>query len=60
MLTAPIGTFGAVAFAVGSSGTNVLLSLLYLILSFYAVVAIFIVVVLGTIAAASRSTCSSS
>ena len=51
MLTAPIGTFGAVAFAVGSSGTNVLLSLLYLILSFYAVVAIFIVVVLGTISA---------
>lgn len=51
MLTAPIGTFGAVAFAVGSSGTNVLLSLLYLILSFYAVVAVFIVVVLGTISA---------
>ncbi len=51
MLTAPIGTFGAVAFAVGSSGTNVLLSLIYLILSFYAVVAIFIVVVLGTISA---------
>lgn len=31
--------------------TNVLLSLIYLILSFYAVVAIFIVVVLGTISA---------
>lgn len=51
MLTAPIGTFGAVAFAVGSSGTNVLLSLVYLILSFYAVVVVFIVVVLGTISA---------
>jgi len=51
MLTAPIGTFGAVAFAVGSSGTNVLLSLIYLILSFYAVVAFFIVVVLGAISA---------
>ena len=49
MLTAPIGTFGAVAFAVGSSGTNVLLSLIYLILSFYAVVVVFIIVVLGAI-----------
>ena len=51
MLTAPIGTFGAVAFAVGSSGADVLLALLYLILSFYAVVIAFIVVMLGTIAA---------
>ena len=51
MLTAPIGTFGAVAFAVGSSGTNVLLSLIYLILSFYAVVVVFILVVLGAISA---------
>lgn len=51
MALAPIGTFGAVAFAVGSSGTAVLLSLIYLVLSFYAVVAIFIVVVLGGICA---------
>ncbi|MCJ2013674.1 cation:dicarboxylate symporter family transporter [Methylobacterium sp. J-076] len=51
MLVAPIGTFGAVAFAVGSSGTAVLLSLIYLILSFYAVVIVFILVVLGTISA---------
>ncbi|MCF4126059.1 cation:dicarboxylate symporter family transporter [Methylobacterium sp. SyP6R] len=51
MLVAPIGTFGAVAFAVGSSGTSVLLSLIYLILSFYAVVILFIVVVLGAISA---------
>ena len=51
MWFAPIGTFGAVAFAVGSSGTAVLLSLIYLVLSFYAVVAIFIVVVLGSICA---------
>ncbi|MBN4668579.1 cation:dicarboxylase symporter family transporter, partial [Pandoraea nosoerga] len=43
MSFAPIGTFGAVAFAVGSSGTAVLLSLIYLVLSFYAVVALFIV-----------------
>ncbi len=52
MAFAPIGTFGAVAFAVGSSGTAVLLSLIYFVLSFYAVVALFIVVVLGTVCAA--------
>jgi len=52
MAFAPIGTFGAVAFAVGSSGTAVLLSLIYLVLSFYAVVALFIVVVLGTVCGA--------
>jgi aerobic C4-dicarboxylate transport protein len=51
MAFAPIGTFGAVAFAVGSSGTAVLLSLIYLVLSFYAVVVVFIVVVLGTVCA---------
>lgn len=51
MWFAPLGTFGAVAFAVGSSGTAVLLSLLYLVLSFYAVVALFIVIVLGSICA---------
>ncbi len=51
MAFAPIGTFGAVAFAVGSSGTAVLLSLIYLVLSFYAVVTLFIVVVLGSICA---------
>jgi aerobic C4-dicarboxylate transport protein len=51
MWVAPIGTFGAVAFAVGSSGTAVLLSLIYLVLSFYAVVTLFIVVVLGSICA---------
>jgi aerobic C4-dicarboxylate transport protein len=51
MMLAPIGTFGAVAFAVGSSGTSVLLSLIYLVLSFYAVVIFFIVAVLGTICA---------
>ncbi|MGV7032763.1 cation:dicarboxylate symporter family transporter [Methylobacterium symbioticum] len=54
MLTAPIGTFGAVAFAVGSSGANVLLSLIYLIMSFYAVVIVFIVVVLGAISTAFK------
>ncbi len=50
MKLAPIGTFGAVAYAVGSSGAQVLLSLLYLVASFYATVILFIVVVMGTIA----------
>jgi aerobic C4-dicarboxylate transport protein len=54
MWFAPLGTFGAVAFAVGASGTSVLLSLIYLVLSFYAVVILFIVLVLGTICAIFR------
>lgn len=50
MKLAPIGTFGAVAYAVGSSGTAVLVALLQLVLSFYAIVALFIFGVLGLIA----------
>jgi len=50
MKLAPIGTFGAVAYAVGSNGTAVLIALAQLVLSFYAVVFLFIAVVLGTIA----------
>ncbi len=51
MVLAPIGTFGAIAFAVASSGTAVLLSLAYLVLSFYATVVVFIVAVLGVVCA---------
>jgi aerobic C4-dicarboxylate transport protein len=50
MKLAPIGTFGAVAYSVGSSGAAVLIALTQLVLSFYGVVFLFIVVVLGTIA----------
>jgi aerobic C4-dicarboxylate transport protein len=50
MKLAPVGTFGAVAYAVGSSGWAVLLALIYLVVSFYAVVILFIVVVMGLIA----------
>ncbi|WP_432239533.1 cation:dicarboxylate symporter family transporter [Herbaspirillum robiniae] len=50
MKLAPIGTFGAVAYSVGSSGTAVLIALTQLVLSFYGVVLLFIVVVLGVIA----------
>src|SRR6476620_3028962 len=49
MKLAPIGTFGAVAYSVGSNGTSVLVALAQLVLSFYAVIAIFIAVVLGLI-----------
>ena len=50
MKLAPLGTFGAVAFAVGSNGTAVLVALAQLVLSFYGVIVLFIVVVLGIIA----------
>lgn len=50
MKLAPIGTFGAVAYSVGSNGTSVLIALAELVLSFYAVVFLFIAVVMGLIA----------
>lgn len=50
MKLAPIGTFGAVAYSVGSNGTAVLIALAQLVFSFYAVVAVFIMVVLGLVA----------
>lgn len=50
MKLAPIGTFGAVAYSVGSSGAAVLIALTQLVLSFYGVVLVFIVGVLGLIA----------
>jgi aerobic C4-dicarboxylate transport protein len=50
MKLAPLGTLGAVAYSVGSNGTAVLIALAQLVLSFYAVIALFIVVVMGIIA----------
>jgi aerobic C4-dicarboxylate transport protein len=50
MKLAPIGTFGAVAYSVGSSGAAVLIALTQLVLSIYCVIFIFIVGVLGLIA----------
>ncbi|MCO4881669.1 cation:dicarboxylate symporter family transporter [Paraburkholderia caribensis] len=50
MKVAPLGTFGAVAFAVGSNGTAVLVALAQLVLTFYAVIILFIAVVMGIIA----------
>lgn len=54
MALAPIGTFGAVAYAVGSNGTSVLIALAYLVASFYLLVALFILVVLGAVCALFR------
>jgi aerobic C4-dicarboxylate transport protein len=46
---APLGTFGATAYTVGANGTSVLMSLAYLVLSVWAVVILYIAVVLGTV-----------
>ncbi|WP_409160531.1 cation:dicarboxylate symporter family transporter [Pectobacterium sp. B2J-2] len=50
MKFAPLGTFGAIAYSVGSNGSNVLLALAELVLVFYIVVALFIVLGMGVIA----------
>lgn len=49
MRFAPLGAFGAIAYAVGSSGTDVLVSLGYLLLVMYGMLAFVIVVVFGII-----------
>ena len=47
---APIGALGAMAFTVGSHGLDALTNLIGLMVGFYLTAAIFIIVVLGTIA----------
>lgn len=49
MKLAPIGTFGAVAYAVGANGTDVLVALAWLVISFYMAIIAFIALVLGTV-----------
>jgi aerobic C4-dicarboxylate transport protein len=49
MKAAPIGTFGAMAFVVGSNGAAKLLALSQLILSFYGLILVFVVCVLGPV-----------
>lgn len=53
MKTAPIGAFGAMAYTVGKYGSAALLSLGGLIGAFYLTSALFVAVVLGTVAAAT-------
>ncbi|WP_417284911.1 cation:dicarboxylate symporter family transporter [Comamonas sp.] len=50
MKLAPIGTFGAVAYSVGSNGSAVLIALAQFVLGFYVLVALFIAVVMGLVA----------
>jgi aerobic C4-dicarboxylate transport protein len=47
---APVGAFGAMAFTIGSQGIGALSTLVWLIVVFYFTSALFVVVVLGTIA----------
>lgn len=51
MRVSPLGAFGAMAFAVGSYGGVTLLYLLGYILTYYASALVFVVVVLGSVAA---------
>lgn len=50
MKLAPIGTFGAIAYSVGSNGVTVLVALAQLVLGVYGVIVLFLIVVLGSIA----------
>lgn len=54
MKLAPLGAFGAMAFAIGKYGVSTLTSLGSLILLFYATSAFFVVVVLGSVMAYLR------
>lgn len=49
MKFAPLGAFGSIAFAIGSSGMNAVISLGYLLLVMYLTLALVIVVVFGVI-----------
>ncbi|GKX57244.1 C4-dicarboxylate transport protein [Leminorella grimontii] len=49
MLLAPIGTFGAIAYAVGSNGVDMLIKLTWLVAAFYITLILFVVVVLGAV-----------
>ncbi|SDV47168.1 cation:dicarboxylate symporter family transporter [Chitinasiproducens palmae] len=49
MKFAPLGAFGSIAFAIGSSGMNAVISLGYLLLVMYLTLALIVVVVFGVI-----------
>jgi aerobic C4-dicarboxylate transport protein len=50
MRAAPVGAFGAMAFTIGKFGTGAILNLIGLIATFYVTAALFVFIVLGTIA----------
>jgi aerobic C4-dicarboxylate transport protein len=49
MKFAPLGAFGSIAFAIGSSGMNAVISLGYLLVVMYLSLAFFVVIVLGIV-----------
>ena len=53
MRLAPIGTFGAIAYSVGTNGSAMLLALAELVAQYWIVVIVFIVVVLGGVCLAA-------
>lgn len=54
MYTAPFGVFGAMAYAIGSHGIGVLFNLGKLVLTLYGALAVFVVLVFGSVAAIAR------
>lgn len=54
MRLAPVGAFGAMAFAVGSNGTAVLMALAWWVVVYYLTQIAFVLIVLGGICAAAR------
>jgi aerobic C4-dicarboxylate transport protein len=46
---APIGTFGAMAYAIGASGSAMIASLAYMVVIFWVTVLLFVVLVLGAV-----------
>ncbi|PWK92728.1 C4-dicarboxylate transporter DctA [Fulvimonas soli] len=50
MKAAPVGAFGAIAFTIGRYGIGALANLAWLVLTFYAASALFVLVVLGAVA----------
>jgi len=50
MKAAPIGAFGAMAYTIGKFGSGAIVNLLGLIATFYVTAALFVVLVLGTVA----------
>lgn len=49
MRLAPIGTFGAVTYAVGANGSAMVVSLAYMVVTFWLTILVFVVVVLGAV-----------
>jgi len=54
MKAAPIGAFGAMAFTVGKYGVSTMGNLIGLVATFYMTAVLFVIVVLGVVAAAAR------